>query len=178
MACMDLHPQSSSEFHRSAESVAFETFWRSLRRDGIMRSRADFHPARALRFLRNMALVEYPSGAPSDLRVRIAGEGLQNLVGANLTGQKPIQLMAGEFREAAAESTRQMFETPCGLWQISPAHLTRGYAIPLELTMFPLAPHANDDVRYLLCFARKCDGVMEAGLAIGENGWAIDTALQ
>jgi hypothetical protein len=174
---MNAHSTIAIALERSAQSRAFEAFWRSLRNDELVPSRASFNPAKASQFLRDLVLLECPSGNPADLRIRLAGDGFQQLTSSNLTGQSFIPLMSAAVRDAAVLTTHLLFETPCGLWQITPAHLALGYAIELEITAFPLSG-ATNGVPYLLCLVRRIDGILEAKFPIGNPGLALDTALQ
>jgi hypothetical protein len=47
-------------FNRSGASRAFEDFWRSLREDKLVPSRANFRSAKARRFLGDIVLMEAP----------------------------------------------------------------------------------------------------------------------
>ena len=65
-------------------------------------------------------------------------------------------------------------QTPCGLWQISPLHLARGYAVRVEMTAFPLK--GDDGPDCLLGHVRATGGVTPVSLPT-PRGVAIDTAL-
>jgi hypothetical protein len=161
-------------FSRSSESKAFEAFWCSLRNDTPIPAREDFHPAKARSFIGDLALAESPDRSGASLRLRVTGARLDELIGSDLTGCNPMDLLPRAHRAGAIESTRLMFETPCGVWQVSPAHLVRGYAMHLEITMLPLGPDKAGS-HFLLCHVRSLGDLMRAHLPT-PNGLGLDTA--
>ncbi len=166
---------SSPTFFRSEQSQAFEEFWRSLRGTKRMPSRADFQPARARRFLGDIVLMEAPTEQHPSLRIRVTGQRFDNLIGANLTGQDNLDFMPPEYRPGAVATAIKMIEQPCGLWQISPAHLVRGYATNLEITAFPLSADETGTA-YILCQALAAGGIGNVSLST-EHGMGLDTAV-
>ena len=162
-------------FTRSRESRAFEAFWRSLRSDTLIPTRADFQPAKARRFLGDIVLMEAPTETCPTLHIRVTGQRFDNLLGSNLTGQDHLDFMPEEFRPGVLATTRKMIELPCGLWQISPAHLVRGYATNLEITAFPLA--GDESGRYFLLSQILSAGGLTAASLPTDHGVGIDTAV-
>ncbi len=160
---------------RSEESRQFEALWKSLRRDRLVPHRADFHPARARHLLRDLVLLEAPADAHPSARIRISGEGYNEAAGQNMAGRDHLDLLAPQYRAAAIATGELMIGTPCGLWQVSPIHLARGYAIHLEMTAFPLATDGGRPP-CLLAHVRPVEGFMPATLPT-PNGLAIDTAV-
>jgi hypothetical protein len=167
---------ASATFQRSAESQAFEDFWRSLRSEGFVPKRADFHPSRAVRFLRSIVLLDVPSGPGGAIRIRVSSQTCNQLGGRNLSGENPLDYLPEQFHAGAVESARLMVAHPCGLWQISPVHLLRGYATYLEITIFPLAP-GEGAAPSLLGHVRHTGGLIPASLS-ADRGFAFDTATQ
>lgn len=161
-------------FQRSDESRAFEAFWLSLRCDALVPRRADFHPAGARQFLRDLVLVEAPRKGIESARIRVSGEGYNQVAGINMRGRDHLDLLPDCYRAGAVAASETMMDTPCGLWQISPIHLARGYAIRLEITAFPLMSDEGPDC--ILGHVRATDGVTRASLPT-PSGVAIDTAL-
>ena len=161
-------------FARSSESRAFEIFWRSLRGENLIPRRAEFHPGKARNLISDLVLVEAPDGHGESLRIRVTGGRFDELIGSDLTGCNPADFLPSAHRADAIESARVVFETPCGLWQVSPAHLVRGYAMHLEITMLPLAPD-RDGSQFLLCHVRSLGDLMRAHLPT-PNGLGLDTA--
>jgi hypothetical protein len=160
---------------RSEESRQFEDFWRSLRGGALVPHRADFHPARARHLLRDLVLLEAPADPHPRARIRVSGEGFNEAAGQNMAGRDHLELLAPQYRAGAVATSALMVNTPCGLWQVSPIHLARGYAIHLEMTAFPLA---TDDggPPCLLGHVRTVEGFMQATLPT-PNGLTIDTAV-
>jgi hypothetical protein len=161
-------------FNRTDESRAFEGFWRSLRGDKLVPSRDDFQPVKARRFLGDIVLMEAPGEQNPSLRIRVTGQRFDNLIGANLTGQDNLDFMPQEYRAGAIATARKMIEQPCGLWQISPAHLVRGYATNLEITAFPLSAD-KDGKSYLLTHVLPAGGLKPVSMPT-DHGIGIDTA--
>jgi hypothetical protein len=161
-------------FTRSSESRAFEAFWRSLRGETLMPAREDFHPGKARNLISDLVLVEAPEGNGTSLRIRVTGGRFNEMIGSDLTGCNPTEFLPRAHREGAIESARVMFEMPCGVWQVSPAHLVRGYAMHLEITMLPLGPDKAGS-HYLLCHVRSLGDLMRAHLPT-PNGLGLDTA--
>jgi hypothetical protein len=165
---------SNRTFARSSESDAFETFWRSLRGDNLIPKRSDFQPGKARRFLSDLVLVEVQSAQEGVLRIRVTGGRFDELVGSDLSGCNPADFFPEAYRADTVASFHLLDETPCGLWQITPAHLVRGYAVHLEITMFPLAPDQNGSP-FLLCHVQSLGDLMRAHLPT-PNGLGLDTA--
>jgi hypothetical protein len=161
-------------FNRTDESRAFEEFWRSLRGANLIPSRADFQPAKARRFLGDIVLMEAPSAQCPSLRIRVTGQRFDNLIGANLTGQDNLDFMPPEYRAGAIATARKMIEQPCGLWQISAAHLVFGYATNLEITAFPLSAD-KDGKSYLLTYVLSAGGLGPVSMPT-DHGIGINTA--
>lgn len=162
-------------FTRSRESRAFEAFWLSLRSDALIPTRADFQPAKARRFLGDIVLMEAPTETCPTLRIRVTGQRFDNLLGSNLTGQDHLDFMPEEFRAGVLATARKMIEMPCGLWQITPAHLVRGYATNLEITAFPLV--GDDGARFFLLSQVLPAGGLTAAALPTDHGVGIDTAV-
>src|SRR5215469_723525 len=106
---------------RSPASLAFEDFWRSLRRDGaLMPARSDFNPAQAAPFFHNIILLEAPGDGRNSLKVRVAGQRYQGSVPFTVAGTDHLETLPARYHAAAIVSARLMVEKPCGLWQIMP----------------------------------------------------------
>jgi hypothetical protein len=166
--------RSATQPARSTESLEFEAFWRSMRRSSLVPLRSDFHPGKAVKFLKDVVLLEAPACRSSAGRIRVSGERFNEIAGGNWVGRDDLDFFPPCYREGAAAARLLMIDKPCGLWQISPAHLAKGYAVNLEVTAFPLAP-AGGDTHFLLCQVLAMPGVASARLSSG-NGMILDTA--
>ncbi|MGH7016806.1 MAG: PAS domain-containing protein [Caulobacteraceae bacterium] len=62
-------------------------YWRGARSQGRAPSRCDIHPAGFRRLLPNVSLLDFDS-ATGDFRVRLAGTGLRDLFGREITGKR------------------------------------------------------------------------------------------
>jgi hypothetical protein len=162
-------------FARSRSSCEYETFWRSLRGTKSMPARGDFQPAKARHFLGDLVLVEAPTAEQPAIRIRVTGQRFDSLIGANLTGRDNLEFMPEQYRPGAIAAAHAMLNTPCGLWQITPAHLVYGYATNLEITAFPLGPDETGRA-FILIHVLPAGGLRAASLPTG-RGVGIDTAV-
>ncbi|MGN6517138.1 MAG: PAS domain-containing protein [Rhizomicrobium sp.] len=163
-------------FTRSAQSLAFEDFWRALRGASLIPARNVFNPARAARFIRDLVLMEAPHPGGEGMRIRIAGERYQEIAGQSLGGVDHLEFLAPEYREGARMTGELMASLPCGLWQIAPLHNARGYGQLIEVTAFPLGA-GDDGIPLLLCHVGLMDILVQGALPTA-RGLALDTATQ
>ena len=163
-------------FARTSESLEFEALWRSLRGyNRLVPGRAEFQPAKARRFLRDLVLMEAPGAACPTLRIRLTGRRFDETIGFDISGRDHLDFMAPEFHAGVLATVRAMIERPCGLWQITPAHLVRGYALHLEITAFPLAPDEQGR-SYIISHVRRVGDVMSSTLPT-HKGLGVGTAV-
>lgn len=134
-----------------------------------MPDRSDLRLSNAKRFVGDLVLTEF---AGDSVPVRIAGQRFEDFVGCKMAGEDILDFIAPAFREAARETSRLMAELPCGLWQISPMHLARGYAQTVEITGFPL----SQDGRVALMFLVKPRGDLFPSSLATEHAMTLDTA--
>lgn len=160
---------------RSRESRAFEAFWRALRGDKLVPARADFQPTKARSFLGDIVLMEAPTEAKPVYRIRVTGQRVDNLIGASLTGRNNLDFMPEKYHAGSIAAGRLLIELPCGMWQISPAHLVRGYATNLEITAFPLGADESG-MSYILMQVLPAGGLNSVSLPT-DQGVGIDTAV-
>jgi hypothetical protein len=173
---VDIAYPGTTPFARSEESREFEAFWRSLRsQNRLVPGRAEFQPAKARRFLRDLVLMDAPSAACPTLHIRVTGQRFDNTIGINIRGRDHLEFMPPEFHGGVIATARAMMERPCGLWQITPAHLVRGYALNLEITAFPLAPDGLGR-GFIISHVRPIGEIMSASLPSGRE-FSFDTAV-
>lgn len=146
---------------RSDRSREFESFWRSLPKDGLIPHRRDMKPTRAGTLLRDIVMLEARLGENPSLRVRLVGSAVQERIQRNLTGQDYLEFRAPEFRAGTIEATRRMLSQPCGLWQVMAMHYERGFAQNFELTAFPLLSD-DADVPFILGLMNPVGGLVSA----------------
>jgi hypothetical protein len=146
---------------RSDKSRDFESFWRSLPKDGLVPHRRDLKPARAGALLRDIVMLEARLGEDPSLRVRLVGSAVQERIQKNITGQDYLDFRAPEFRAGTIEATRRMVCRPCGLWQVMAMHYERGFAQNFELTAFPLRSD-DEDVPLILGLMTPLGGLVSA----------------
>jgi hypothetical protein len=123
---------------RSAISHEFEAFWRGLPRDGAVPHRQHFEPKSAARFLPNIVLMETVLEGAGSFHLRLVGTAIEARIQSKLSGCDYLDFLPSAYRQGAVDSARRIAEQPCGLWQITPLHYSRGFSQNCELTMFPL----------------------------------------
>jgi hypothetical protein len=161
---------------RSKESFEFEKFWQSLRNEGSLPGRDHFRSARAARYLRSIILFEAPDDARPHLKIKLAGQLYQDLVPYKVAGTDYLDILPSKHHAGAIASAHLMIDRPCGLWQITPMHLARGYAQLLEVTAFPLAA-GEDSIPLIIAFLLPIEGPLPATLPL-DKGIAADTAME
>jgi len=128
---------------RSQGSREFEAWWRGLPRTGLIPEWRAFIPARAIRFLPKLILVEAPNPTHPRLYFRLAGEMLNENVQQNLAGTNWLDFLPPEQHTEALASARLICGHPCGIWQLNPVHYEGEYSQDVEATIFPLGPTAD-----------------------------------
>ena len=123
---------------RSGQSVAFERYWRSLPKQGLIPHRRDFTPAGMASLLRFVMLLEVSFEPAPSFRIRLVGGALQERIQRDVKGCDYLDFLPPDVREGAVTAVRYMFDHPCGLWQITPLHFERGVAVNVEATVFPM----------------------------------------
>lgn len=77
-------------------------YWSSLRVETRVPPRERLDPADMKRLLPTVSLIEVPLGEPNDYRVRLAGTGLYNVYGREITGRRFSEI----YNTSAAEYWR------------------------------------------------------------------------
>lgn len=127
-------------FNRSAESLAFEQMWRSLGHTGPIPGRRAFEPRLARPFRRHLLLAQAHSLGDASLRVRFAGYAVRMRFHQDILGMDFLGLLPEPERKARAlDLVREMFEAPCGLRFVAPAHYEGAFSHFWDVTAFPLA---------------------------------------
>jgi hypothetical protein len=162
------------EIQRSARSLAFEAFWRSLPRRGLIPSRGDFQPRSAIRFLPDLVLMESATATRRGLRIRLVGSAFQTRIRKDITGMDYAEFLSPEIRERALASVEMLSGHPCGLWQTMPVQYEQGFAQKLEVTVLPLDP-GDDGIPLLLTFSQFQNALVHTERAL-ERPIAAETA--
>jgi len=101
------YPQMATQMAPPAAAIrAHEelfTYWSSLRSEAPVPSRRRLDPADMKRLLPTVSLIEVPPGLPGDYRVRLAGTGLYNVYGREITGRSFSEI----YNTSAAEYWRE-----------------------------------------------------------------------
>ena len=128
---------------RSDGSLAFEAFWRSLPKSGLVPSRETFVLENAEQFRQNVILVEAPSPERRSLNFRMAGDIVGERTGRDVQGTNYLDYLPAEQHAESLEAARLVSEHPCGIWQLTPISYERGFSQFIEVTTFPLGPGAD-----------------------------------
>lgn len=158
---------------RSNGSREFETFWRGLPKDGLIPHRRDVKPARAATLLRNIVMLEARLGEKPSLRIRLVGSSVQERIQSNITGLDYLDFRPAQYHADTLAEVRQMFDRPCGIWQMLEMHYERGFAQNFEMTAFPLLGD-DADVPLILALVHPAGGLVRAQ-PVGRNPVLADT---
>jgi hypothetical protein len=123
---------------RSTQSLAFERYWHSLPKQGLIPHKRDFTPAGMASLLRNVMLLEVSLEPVPSFQIRLVGGAIQERIQRDVKGRDYLEFLPPDVQEGAVTAVRYMFDHPCGLWQITPLHFERGISVNLESTVFPL----------------------------------------
>jgi hypothetical protein len=143
---------------RSERSQEFETFWRSLPRNGLLPHRRDIKPSRATSLLRDIVMVEARVGEKPSLRLRLIGSAIRERVQADITGADYLDFRPNEYRNRTVEFARTIVSRPCGMWEMLPMHYARGFAQNFEITAFPVV---GDETPLLICLMNPLGGLVQ-----------------
>jgi hypothetical protein len=160
---------------RSSGSLAFEEFWKSLRRGALVPWRNDFKPSKAARFLTNLVLIEAPRESENTLKMRVAGHLYQSSVDYPVAGTDHLDILPPKYHAGALASARLMVSNPCGLWQVMPVYLG-GYSRLVELTAFPLGP-GGDGIPLILGYLFALQDFMVSPPPL-QREICVDTAVE
>ncbi|MGB6086640.1 PAS domain-containing protein [Parvibaculum sp.] len=123
---------------RSAESFAFEEAWQEARGERDVPLRADISLRRFASFARWFAIIE-PDPNAALLPFRLTGSGFREFFGYDLTGVDYLSLADPAIRTHAYDCVMACLNTPCGLWQSTPATAADGTIVSYEYTILPIA---------------------------------------
>lgn len=123
---------------RSAQSLAFEEAWRVAKGDAPFPDRSAIDLKRFAKFARWFAIIE-PDQNKASLPFRLVGSGFFDLFNTDLTGMDYLGLVDPTIKTLAYDSVMACLRQPCGLWQITPAQVADGGAMPYEYTILPIS---------------------------------------
>jgi hypothetical protein len=131
-------PSAQAPRARSAQSLAFEEAWRVAKGDAPYPDRSAIDLKRFAKFARWFAIIEPDQSKPS-LPFRLVGSGFFDLFNTDLTGLDYLALVDPAIKTLAYDSVMACLSQPCGLWQITPAQVAEGGAMPYEYTILPIS---------------------------------------
>ena len=123
---------------RSEGSQAFEKKWLEACGDNPIPARDEINLRRFAPFAPRMALIE-PDRQNRTLPIRLAGSGLYEVTGFDVTGRNYLDFVAEEIRENAYRDVITLLDHPCGLWQITPFQMNGMPPMPVEYTLLPIS---------------------------------------
>ena len=144
---------------RSALSLEFEAFWRTLPKQGLVPERSAFRPERAARFLAHLILSEAQLDGDAFIRFRLIGTEFERRVQRNIKGNNYLHFLHPADQARSLHATRQVATRPCGLWHVTPLHYERGYAQHIEFTTLPLG-RGPDGIYLFLVLTQPVDGLL------------------
>ncbi|MDF1734336.1 MAG: PAS domain-containing protein [Minwuia sp.] len=121
---------------RDSRSRAFAHYWSGLPRQGLVPARGDFDPCTQGPILSTYIIHELVS--PDFIRVHLAGTGVREQYGAEITGTNYLDFVEGWRRENASRSLFVMCEQPCGILAHLRARTATGKQILNESIGLPM----------------------------------------
>ncbi|WP_421860235.1 PAS domain-containing protein [Parvibaculum sp.] len=141
---------------RSPESVAFEDAWNASRGGLVVPPRSAIDLRRFAPFAPWFAIIE-PDPNAVVLPFRLTGSGFRDFFGQDLTGVDYLTLADPAIRQHAYDCVMACLDTPCGLWQSTPATTAEGGSINYEYTILPISKQdsAVDHIGIFVNFEAK-----------------------
>ena len=149
----------SSTFTRGAGRMSdpaverIVAYWEGLRNGRALPARAEVDPRGLGDAIGNAFLVERI--APGEVRLRIAGRHLCDLMGMEVQGMPLSALFAGRAREQLADSLAQLFELPARVQMALAGSGIAGARLTAEMQLLPLADREGRATRALGALASR-----------------------
>jgi hypothetical protein len=119
-----------------ALAAAYARYWLGLpKRAGVPLKRA-LDPGAMRQFVANFVIVERHGAR--HFTWRLAGSGVRELYGIELTGTDALELRNPAQREKAIDAYNAQLDTPCGAWGITVLRTAGGNLVPTEVLALPL----------------------------------------
>lgn len=154
----DFRP-STGVVTRSSDSIAFEEGWEAVRDGRAVPLRRAIDLKSIVNFARWFAIIEPARDAPA-LPFRLVGSGFFDFFGHDLTGVDYLSLADPAIRQLAYDCVIACLDTPCGLWQCTPAK-TDGGVLLYEYTILPISKAGGgaDQIVIYVNFEKPGNGV-------------------
>lgn len=126
---------------RDRRSLAFAKYWFSLPRQGLVPTRQDFDPCTQGPILSTYVIHELIS--PDFIRVHLAGTGVREQYGTEITGTNYLDFVEDWRKENASRSLFVMCEQPCGILAHLRARTSAGKQILNESIGLPMRDNSG-----------------------------------
>lgn len=124
-------------------------YWESLRGGRVAPYRAELDPRKFEDALENMFILEQLN--PTQLRVRLAGMALCEMMGMEVRGMPPEAFMAADNRADFAAHLNNVLNTPCVMEIDLIAHGNDGQTTTGQMLLLPLRSDFGEVTRVLGC---------------------------
>jgi hypothetical protein len=133
---------------QQAGNLVYAQAWLAWRGERVLPRRADLDLRAIRHLLPTVMLFEVPT--PDMMLVRVAGTGLREHFGFELTGRNYIELAPPEQRATRRHRTWASIRTPCGSRLVREHKLTGGRVTLAEVVSLPFDGDGPDAPRLLL----------------------------
>ncbi len=131
--------------------TTLRNYWETLRDGRIAPYRAELDPRKFEDALENMFILEQLN--PSQLRVRLAGMRLCELMGMEVRGMPPEALMAADARDLFTQLLSSVLAIPAVAELDLQAHDSKGRSVDAHMLLLPLRSDFGEITRILGCIA-------------------------
>ena len=126
---------------RDSRSVMFANYWFGLPRQGLVPTRRDFDPCTQGPILSTYVIHELIS--PDFIRVHLAGTGVREQYGTEITGTNYLDFVEGWRKENASRSLVVICEQPCGILAHLRARTATGKEVINESIGLPMRDNSG-----------------------------------
>lgn len=126
---------------RDSRSVMFANYWFGLPRQGLVPARRDFDPCTQGPILSTYVIHELIS--PDFIRVHLAGTGVREQYGTEITGTNYLDFVEGWRKENASRSLFVICEQPCGILAHLRARTATGKEVINESIGLPMRDNSG-----------------------------------
>ena len=129
--------------------TSLRTYWDSLRNGRIAPFRAELDPRKFEDALEHMFILEQLS--PSQVRVRLAGMALCEMMGMEVRGMPPEAFIAADHRDSFGKHLRDVLDGPAVVELDLMAGDAAGGSVPAQMLLLPLRSDFGEVTRILGC---------------------------
>ncbi|MEM9229882.1 MAG: PAS domain-containing protein [Pseudomonadota bacterium] len=137
--------------------VKLRAYWDSLRNGRSAPYRAELDPRKFEDVLEHMFILEQLS--PSQIRVRLAGMALCEMMGMEVRGMPPEAFIDAEHRETFGQHLVSVLNDPSVIELDLMAGDAAGGSVPAQMLLLPLRSDFGEVTRILGCVVTESDNV-------------------